>query len=270
MAAIGLIAGTGELPVLVADEIKAAGHGLVLVALESLTGGALAGKAETVQWFNVGKVGAIVKYLKGEGVTGVVMAGKIPKTLLYRGGVKPDLKGVGILLRLKDRRDDTIINAVAREFEKEGITFLGLQDFLGGLLTPDGKLTRVGPSREQKKDIAFGFRMAKGIGELDIGQTVVVKDRAVMAVEAIEGTDEAIIRGGGLAGGGAVVVKVSRPRQDLRFDIPVVGMETLEAMASVEAAVLALEAGRSIIMQKERFLERAAGAGIIVAGVKED
>jgi len=173
------------------------------------------------------------------------------------------------LAGLRSRQDDTIINTVAQEFHNDGITLLDMRDFCRGMLIPEGVLTRKGPSRVEIKDIEFGFRMAKGIGDLDIGQTVVVKAQAVMAVEAIEGTDEAIRRGGTLAGGGAVVVKVARPKQDMRFDVPVIGMKTLESMHAVGARVLAAEAGQSILMDRENFLALAKEYGITVVGVKD-
>jgi DUF1009 family protein len=268
--ALGLIAGRGELTLAIADSARAMGYRVVAVALDTLADESLKDHVDEIDWFNVGKVGAIIRHLRKRGVKKAVLAGKVPKGMLYTGGIRPDLKAAGMLLRLRDRKDDSIILAVEHEFAREGIEFLDMKEFCADILTPEGKLTRKGPTRAERKDIEFGFRMAKGIGALDIGQTVVVKDRAVMAVEAIEGTDEAIVRGGGLAGPGAVVVKVSRPGQDMRFDVPVVGPRTLDSMIEAGARVLAVEAGKSIFVNKDTFVKRAEKAGISVVGVSGD
>jgi hypothetical protein len=269
MKTIGLIAGQGELPATVADAARLKGLGVVVAALDSLADRSIASYADAVEWFNVGKVGAVIKFLKKHSVDGVMFAGKVPKTLLYAGGVRPDLKAVGMLMKLATRGDDTILEAVNAEFEREGFTVLDLKGFVPELFTPEGALTRKGPGARQWKDVEFGFGMAREIGRLDIGQTVVVKDLAVMAVEAIEGTDEAVRRGGKLSGGGAVVVKVSRPGQDMRYDVPLVGTDTLRAMSQSGAVVLALEAGRSIVLKREKFIGRAEEYGISVVGVSE-
>jgi DUF1009 family protein len=265
---LGLIAGSGVLPSLVARDARGKGYRVVAAAIESLTDPSISEHAGLAAWFNAGKVGSIIRFFRENGVEEAVMAGKIPKGLLYTGKVRPDLKAIGMLMRLRDRKDDSIILAVEREFKKEGIRFLDMKDFLSGFLTPAGRLTRKRPDKRELKDIEFGFSMAKEIGALDIGQTVVVKERAVMAVEAIEGTDEAIRRGGRLAGGGAVVVKVSRPAQDMRFDVPVVGLDTLDAMIEAGVGALALEAGKSLFVDREEFIKRADRAGISVMGVK--
>lgn len=263
----GIIVGTGKMPEVIAAEAKSQGNRVVAVALEGLADESIGDFADTVGRFNAGKLGAIIKFFKDNGVHKAVFAGKIPKSLLYKGGFKPDLRVVSALFRLKDRGDDTIIEAVIGEFKKDGIEFLDMKEFCKNLMTPKGTLTAKQPSKAQLQDIEFGFKIAKEIGALDIGQTVVVKNKAVMAVEAIEGTDEAIKRGGTLAGDGAVVVKVSRPHQNMRFDVPVVGPDTLESMIQCRASVLAVEAGKSIFIGRPEFLGRADKAGIVVAGV---
>jgi DUF1009 family protein len=267
---LGLLAGSGSIPEVIARNAKAQGHQVVAVALESLTDPSLKEHADTLQWFNPGKLGSMIQFLKDNGVRKAVTGGKLSKELFDTGRIKPDLMAIGVFMKLRDKRDDTIIRAVEQEFEKEGISFLDMKDFCSELLTPEGTLTARGPDTHEKDDIEFGFRMAKEIGSLDIGQTVVVKDRAVMAVEAIEGTDEAIRRGGTLAGGGAVVVKVSRPGQDMRTDVPVVGLQTLSIMDEEGVRVLALEAGKSMVLDREEFLAKADGAGITVVGVSAD
>jgi DUF1009 family protein len=263
---LGLVAGQGDLPAIIADNARGRGYRVVALALEGLAGKSIEKHSDVTGWFNVGKASSIIKFLKKNGVKEAVLAGKVPKTVIF-GGIKPDLRAMSILLRLKDKKDDSILNAVAGEFEKEGIGLLDMKEFCSSLLTPEGKLTRKGPSRTERKDIEFGFRMAKEIGRLDIGQTVVVKDRAVIAVEAIEGTDGAIRRGGKLAKG-AIVVKVSRPGQDMRFDVPTVGTGTLNTMVKSDIRVLALEARKSILMDRDEFLLKANEAGITIVGVK--
>jgi DUF1009 family protein len=200
------------------------------------------------------------------------MAGKIPKTLLYKNktSIIPDLKTVKLLFSLKNRSDDTIMSAVVRELENKGITVHKTTDFTKNLLISDGVMTTNKPSKKDLQDIEFGWDIAKNMGGLDIGQTVVVKNLAVMAIEAIEGTDKAISRGGKLAEKDAVVIKVSKPQQDMRFDVPVAGIETLRTMKKVSARVLALEAGKCIIVDKEKFIKEADKSGIVVVGVKND
>lgn len=264
---LGLIAGMGLLPSIIAADARSKGFMIFTAALKGLADGTEREYSDSSEVINAGRLGSFFGFFKKHGVKEVLFAGKVPKLSLYDGTVVPDLRALGVLAKLPDRGDDTIMDTVVAEFGKEGISFLDMRDFCGDLLTPVGKLTAKGPSRDEKRDIEFGFRMAKAIGALDIGQTVVVKDLTVMSVEAIEGTDEAIRRGGGLAGRGAVVVKVSRPGQDMRYDVPVVGPETLDAMAAVGARVLAVEAGKSIVIERESFIRKASYAGITVVGV---
>ena len=267
MKPLGLIAGKGELPALIVREARAQGRKVVAIALEPVTDSVPG--ADVLERVHIGKLGSVIKALKAHGVHEAVMAGKISKTLLYGKKIRPDLRAAALLFRLKDRGDDSIINAVAKEFEKDGIRLIGIPEICPKLLTPEGTLTRHKPTDKEWKDIEFGFRIAKEIGRLDIGQVVVIKDRAVMAVEAIEGTDEAIRRGSNLAGGGVTVVKVIRPTQDARFDMPVVGLDTLSAMIDSGARVLCLEAHKSIFLDREEFISRANSAHISVVGYKD-
>jgi DUF1009 family protein len=266
---LGLIAGNGDLPRAIAEEAHAKGYQIIAVGLEPLAEKSLASAVDEIKWINVGKLGKILSFLKKSGVTEAVMAGKVPKSLLYKSNISPDLRAIKLLFSLKDKSDDSILLALAKELKKEGIALLNTTDFTSSLLTPEGVLTKKGPTENEWKDIAFGWRMAKEIGRLDIGQTVVIKNQAVMAIEAIEGTDEAIKRGGTLAGSGAVVIKVSKPQQDMRFDVPVVGLDTLKSMLNVQARVLAVESGKSIIIGKERLINEAEKAGITIVGVSD-
>lgn len=269
MKTIGLIAGMGELPMLVAEEAKARGYRVMAIALEPLADKNLDKYVDEIKRISVGKLGEIIKSLKKNDVKEAVMAGKVPKSLIYKSRIIPDMRAVKLLFSLKDHSDDSILLAVAKELEKEGIKLLNTTDFSSVFMAPEGLLTEEKISENEWKDIAFGWKIAKEIGRLDIGQTVVVKDQAVMAIEAIEGTDEAILRGGRLAGGGAVVVKVAKPKQDMRFDVPVVGLKTLKSMAEVNARVLAIETGRSILLQREKMIKEADEAGIAIVGYKE-
>ncbi|MBI5100243.1 MAG: LpxI family protein [Nitrospirae bacterium] len=266
MKKLGLISGSGELPFAVATEARSKGYHVTVLGLESLASPELSSYADEVHWVNVGNLGRMISLLKGAGIKEAIFAGKVHKSIIYKGAVMPDLPMIRIFLGLKNRSDDAIMLAIVREFEKEGITMRNTTDFTEALMTPEGVLTRRKPSAGDYRDIEFGWKIAKEIGRLDIGQTIVVKKQAVMAVEAIEGTDEAIRRGGQLAGKGAVVIKISKPQQDLRFDVPVVGLETLRSMTSVKAGVLAIEAQKSILLDRRAFIDEAERSGIAVIG----
>ncbi len=266
---LALIAGMGSLPVAVAEEARRMGYYVVGIALQPPADESLKPVADEFHKVRIGSFGGLLSLLKKLSVREAVMAGKIPKKLLYESkkNLIPDLQAMKLLFSLKNRADDTIMLAVVKELEKKGIKILETTTFTKNLLVPEGILTRKKPTKDDMEDIEFGWEIAKKIGGLDIGQTVVVKDRAVMAVEAIEGTDEAIKRGGELARKDAVIVKVSKPRQDMRFDVPAVGIETLRSMKKSGAKVLALEASKCIIVEKDTFLDEADKAGIVVVGV---
>ncbi|MCX7913828.1 MAG: UDP-2,3-diacylglucosamine diphosphatase LpxI [Thermodesulfovibrionales bacterium] len=266
---IGIVAGAGNLPAIIATDARQRGFKIVTVALEGLASEEINKISDKVEWVNPGKLGKIIKTFKDHKVSSVILVGKVPKTLLFKSKIKPDLRAISLLRSIDIKSDDIILKAIAAEMNKDGIEIIDTASFSPHLLTPAGPLTKRTPTKEERKDIDFGWHIAKEIGRLDIGQTVVIKSQVVMAVEAIEGTDEAIIRGGRLAGEGAVVVKVSKPQQDMRLDVPVVGMETLNSLISVKAKVLALEAYRSLIINKEAFLKYASDADICVIGLKK-
>jgi UDP-2,3-diacylglucosamine hydrolase len=266
MKKLGLIAGMGDLPMVIASEAKAQGYKVIAVALETLADKSLSSYVDEITWVNVGKLGKLIDSLKDYGIKEAVMAGKVSKTLLYKSKIAPDLRAIKLLFSLKDRKDDSILLAITKELEEEGITLLDITLFSSNLLTPEGVLTKDRPTDEEWKDIEFGWKIAKEIGRLDIGQTVVVKNQAVMAIEAIEGTDATIKRGGTLAGKGAVIVKVSKPSQDMRFDVPVVGLQTLKTIVEVHGKVLAVEAHKSIFLNKEKLLAESKKAGIAIVG----
>ncbi|MEW6601633.1 MAG: UDP-2,3-diacylglucosamine diphosphatase LpxI [Nitrospirota bacterium] len=266
---LGLIAGMGQLPLSIAAEAKKMGYYVIGIALQPPADESLRPVTDDFHKVRIGSFGGLLALLKKLSVTEAVMAGKIPKKLLYENkrNLIPDIQTVKLFLSLKDRADDSIMKAVVREFEKNNITVHETTTFTKNLMAPEGVMTRHKPSKVDMNDIHFGWMIAKKIGGLDIGQTVVVKKMAVMAVEAIEGTDEAILRGGSLAQKDAVVIKVSKPRQDMRFDVPAVGLDTLRSMKKAGAKVLALEASKCIIVDKEHFLKEADKAGIAVIGI---
>jgi len=263
---IGLIAGQGGLPFAVAEGARSGGSRLAVFGLKGIACESLSSVCDHYEAIEVGKLGRLIKAIKKSGINRVVFAGKVPKTLLYRMDIVPDLRAVKLLMSLKDRKDDTIMEAILSELEKEGIRTVETTAFTGALMMPASCLTKRQPTDSELLDIKFGAELAREMGRLDVGQTVVVKERAVMSVEAIEGTDEAIRRGGNLAGKGGVVVKTAKPGQDLRFDVPVVGPDTLESLKEGGCSVLALEAGKVILFEREEMIRRADSAGISVVG----
>ncbi len=269
---LGLIAGMGDLPKAVAYEAGRMGYNVAAIALQPPADESLKPIADEFHKISLGRFGGLIALLKKLAITDVVLAGKVPKDLLYKNKahIIPDMKAVKILFSLRNRADDTIMKAIVREIEKLGIKVHNTTDFTKDLLVTEGVLTRRKPSKKELQDIAFGWNIAKKIGQLDIGQTVVVKDMAIMAVEAIEGTDEAIKRGGDLAKKNAVVIKVSKPRQDMRFDVPVAGLDTLRTMKKTGARVLALETGKCIIVDMKNFISKANEYGIVVVGTSNN
>jgi len=238
---------------------------MVVVAIKEEALPEIEQHAATVHWLSLGQLGKLIKTLHAEGITQAVMAGQVKHKQIF-SSIVPDLQMMKLLAGLVRKNTDSLIGAVANLLAQEGITLLDSTNFLKPLLAVVGPMTSRLPNDEEAADIAYGLGVARELARLDIGQTVVVKDRAVVAVEAMEGTDEAIRRGGRLAGKGAVVVKASKPQQDFRFDLPTVGPNTLSVMAEVKATVLALETGHSIMLEKVELLNRAEEAGISVIG----
>ena len=266
---IGLIAGNGRFPIIFAENAKRLGYAVSAVAHIGETAPELEQYVERIHWIKVGQFNKLIQALKEDGVRQAVMLGGIKKTHVFTT-VRPDLRALALFSRLKQWKDDAILREVATELEGEGIQIRESTFGLLGILVEEGSLTERSPSKKEWEDIRYGWEVAQDIGRLDIGQCVVVKDRVVVAVEAVEGTDEAIRRGGLLAGEGAVVVKRSKPQQDLRFDLPAVGPATVEAMASVKATVLALEADRSVLLDRDETLRKAERAGIAIVGLLGD
>jgi len=267
MKKIGLIAGNGRFPILFADQMKAQGMAVIAVAHLGETLKELEDHVDRIFWIKVGQLGKLIKTFKREGVRDLVMAGGIKKTRLFTD-VIPDLRAVQLLASLKEKKDDAILRAIAKDLEKEGLFIRDSILYLKSLLVDEGPLTQKKPNKKENLDIEFGWKIAKSIGKLDIGQTVVVKDKVILAVEAIEGTDEAIKRGGKLAEKDAIVVKICKPGQDLRFDLPTIGPETIESMISVKASILAVEAGNTLLLEKEKTVEIADRGGVGIIGIR--
>ena len=265
---IGMIAGGGQFPLLFARAVQTQGFQVYAAAHLGETDKGLEDQVAGLKWVRLGQLGRIMDFFKREGVRKTVLIGSITKTNIFRD-VRPDLKGLGLWNKIGIKQDDAILRAVADRLEKEGIKVVSSTDFVPELLFPKGVLTRKKPSREQKNDIIFGWEIARAVGRLDIGQCVVVRNRTVLAVEAIEGTDAAILRGGSLGKEKAVVIKLRKPDQDLRFDLPAVGQQTIESMQKAKAAVLAVEAGYALFFDRESVIRSADATGIVVLGVTE-
>jgi len=263
---IGLIAGKGQFPLLFARAARRQGLEVVAVAHQGETDPALESLAHQCHWIFVGQLGKLISAFQKAGVSRAVMAGGVSRGRLFRD-FRPDFKALNLVRRVGAGHDDRLLRGLAEELEKSGITIISPLLYLQDLLAPPGCLTRRRPSPQELEDIAYGFEIAQAVGRLDLGQCVVVHRQVVTALEAIEGTDEAIRRGGRLAGKGAVVVKVCKPGQDLRFDLPSVGVGTIETMQEVEAKVLAVEAGKTLIFDREEMVALADQAGIAVWGV---
>jgi DUF1009 family protein len=267
MERVGLIAGNGRFPVIFARTARGEGVEVVAVAHEGETAPDLGEHVDAITWIKVGQLDSIVRVFRASGVRRAVMAGGIRKAALMEH-FAPDERGVRFLSRLETWSDDAVLRGVAAELEGEGIQVVESTLFLESILTPEGMLAGREPTDSQWRDVRYGVEVAKGIGRWDVGQTVVVKSGVVLAVEAIEGTDEALRRGGALGRGGAVAVKVSKPAQDLRFDVPAVGPHTVEVCREAGVAVLALEAGRTLLLERTDLVEAAGAARLSVVGVR--
>jgi DUF1009 family protein len=240
----------------------------VAVAHQQETDPALAEKVDDIVWIKLGQLGHLIRELRRKGVKKTLLAGTITKKRMFEN-VRPDLKGLAVMSRLAVFHDDDILRAVAEELGKEGIEIVSSTLYLPELVAKRGCLTRRKPSRTEQDDIHFGWRVAKELGRMDIGQCVVVRKRTILALEAMEGTNETILRGGALGREKTVVVKVSKPKQDLRFDVPAIGMETVRTMSGVKASVLAVEAGKTLVFDKTEMITYADYSGISIVALEE-
>ena len=267
---IGLIAGNGRFPFLVLDAARSLGYEVTIIALKEEASSAIEEAAArepraALHWISIGQLGAFLQILKDAGLTQAVMAGQVKHIKIF-GGFVPDLTAMSLLSRVKAMNTDALIAAVADLMREHGVELINSTAFLEPLLAGAGQLSQRAPNEAERKSLEFGYRMADAIAGLDIGQTIAVKHQAVVAVEAMEGTDETIGRAGHLAGDGVIIVKVAKPNQDMRFDVPVVGLATMQAMRVAGATVLSLDAGRTLIFDREAFFASANEAGIAVIG----
>jgi hypothetical protein len=267
---LGLIAGNGRFPFLVLDAARAAGREVTVVAIKeeafpSLAEAASRQPGSELHWVSLGQLGRCIKLLKEAGVTEAVMAGQVKHTKLF-ADIVPDMTLLGVLMRLKAKHTDALIAGVADVLRENGIELLDSTTFLAPLMARPGTLTIRQPTDEEGADLDVGYRVADAIAGLDIGQTIAVKSAAVVAVEAMEGTDAVIARAGQLAGSGVRIVKVAKPKQDMRFDVPVVGVSTIEAMKAAGASLLSVDAGKTLMLDGEAIVRAADEAGIAIVG----
>jgi DUF1009 family protein len=260
----GLIAGNGDFPFLVLEGARSRGIEMAVIAIREEASPALEQAAKRFHWISLGELGRGIDLLHQEGVKHAVMAGQVRHNKIF-SSIRPDWRLAKLLLTLSTKNTDSLIGAVARVLEDEGIELVDSTKFLGALLPQTGVLTKRAPDEAEAADIDYGRRIAAQIAGLDLGQTVVIRDRACVAIEAMEGTDETIERAARIASGQRlVVVKVSKPRQDMRFDVPVIGLPTIEVMRRANASALAIDAGRTLLFDREALLRAADDAGIAI------
>ena len=265
MKSIGMIAGNGRFPFLVADEIKKHGDKVITVALKEEADRAIEEKSDKTYWLSVGKLQKIIDAFKESNVDTAVMVGQVKHAKIY-SAITMDFRAIKVMGSLINKKTDTILGAVVREFEKDGIKFLPSHIYLKHLLAEKGLIVGKKLNSEEMKDAEFGFKTAKGVAGLDIGQTVVVKDKSVLAVESIEGTDECIKRAFTLGGENAIVAKVAKPNQDFRFDVPVIGLNTVDTLKNNKIRAMVIEAGSTLILDKENVIKKAEETGVTIIG----
>jgi DUF1009 family protein len=266
---IAIIAGNGRFPFLVLDAARAEGHDVTVIGIKEeaskdLEAAAAGPPKADLHWVSIGHLGTFLKILKDAKITTAVMAGQVKHVKIF--SIIPDLTAMAMMAKLASRNTDSLIGAVANLMREHGVELINSAQFLKPLLAGEGQLSARAPSEAERKDLEFGYPMADAIAGLDIGQTIAVKHQAVVAVEAMEGTDDTIARAGHLAGDGVTIVKVAKPKQDMRFDVPIVGLATIQAMRHAGAKVLSVDAGKTLIFDREAFFAAANDAGIAVVG----
>jgi DUF1009 family protein len=263
----GLIAGNGQFPFLVIEGARRAGVELAVAAIREETDPMIERVADRLIWVGVGQLGKLIRFFKAEGVARAIMAGQVKHVQIFSDAV-PDLRMLKLILRLPRRNTDALIGAVAEELAREGIELIDSTYFIRDQLAADGVMTKRAPDERERGDIEYGLEVAREIARLDLGQTIVVRARACVAIEAMEGTDETIRRAGKLARGRLTVVKIAKPNQDMRFDVPVVGARTIEAMVEAGATCLCLTAGKTLMFDREEMISRADEHRISIVGVQ--
>jgi UDP-2,3-diacylglucosamine hydrolase len=267
---LGLIAGNGRFPFLVLEAAHAQGHQVTVIATKEEAfkdlDDAAAKAGSAIHWISIGELGTCIRLLTEAGASHAVMAGQVKHTKIFAGGIRPDATFLGVLARLAFRNTDGLIGAVAGVLRDHGIELIDSTSLLQPMLAPAGVMTDRAPNEQERADFEFGYRMADAVAGLDIGQTIAVKHKAVVAVEAMEGTDEVIGRAGFLAGAGVRIIKVAKPNQDMRFDVPVVGLATVQAMRVAGATALSVDAGKTLMFERDDMLASANEAGIAIVG----
>ncbi len=261
----GLIAGNGRFPFLVAEGARKQGCALSVVAIKEETDPEIESVAGDVRWVGVGKLGKMIAYFREQGVSKAMMAGQVRHIQLFSGAI-PDLRMVKMLWSLPERNTDALIGGVADAMQQEGIELIDSTFFVSDLLADEGVMTKRKPGKDEGRDIQYGLRIAREIAGLDLGQTVVVRGGACVAIEAMEGTDEVIRRAGQLVEGRLTVVKVAKPNQDMRFDVPVVGLATIRTMIEAGAGCLSLTAGKTLMFDREEVVNLADENRISIVG----
>jgi DUF1009 family protein len=254
----GLIAGNGRFPFLVLEGARAAGLELTVAAIKEETDPSIAQLAGTVEWISVGHLNKLIKFFKREGVTRAIMAGQVKHVQIFKLNALPDLRMARMLSRLKRRNTDALIGAVADELQSEGITLIDSTTFLQPLIAREGALTMRSPNRRETADIEYGLHVATELARLDLGQTIVIKNQAVVALEAMEGTDATIRRASELVRGRPLtVVKVAKPDQDMRFDVPVIGLNTIETLRACNVTAMSIAADKTLIFDRDETIAAA-------------
>jgi len=262
----GLIAGNGRFPFMVVEGARRAGVSLSVAAIREETDPRMEREVERLTWVGVGQLGKMIRFFKGEGVEKAIMAGQVKHVQIFSRAI-PDVRMLKMLLRLPKRNTDALIGAVAAELETEGIELIDSTYFLKDHLPTSGTLTKREPDERERGDIEYGLEVAREIARLDLGQTIVIRDRACVAIEAMEGTDAVIRRAGELVRGRLTVVKIAKPDQDMRFDVPVVGVPTIESMADSGATCLCLTAGKTLVFDREEMIKLANRHKVAVVAV---
>jgi len=263
---LGLIAGNGNFPFLVIEGAHRAGAQVAVAAIREETDPSIEKIADRLTWVGIGQLGKMLKFFKTEGVDKAIMAGQVKHIQIFSNAI-PDVRMLKMLLRLPKRNTDSLIGAVASELAHEGIELIDSTHFLKDQLPTVGTLTKRAPDDRERSDVAYGLEVAREIARLDLGQTIVVRDRACVAIEAMEGTDAVIRRAGELVRGKLTVVKIAKPDQDMRFDVPVVGVPTIEAMIIAKATCLCLTAGKTLIFDRDEMIKLANKNKIAIAAV---
>ncbi|MBM3252777.1 MAG: LpxI family protein [Candidatus Omnitrophica bacterium] len=257
MNKIGLIAGNGKFPILFAQAAKNKRYKVICIAITEETDKSIAEFVDKIFWIGLGEFSRLFSVFKQEGIKKAIMAGQIKKVHIFDKELRLDKEAKNLLNSVRDKRDTSLLSTVINRLKMQGIEVINSATFLDEFLPQPGLLTKRHPTEDEKRDIEFGFPIAKEIAGLDIGQTIVIKDKVVVSVEAVEGTDEAIRRAAVLAGPGLVVIKVARPSQDMRFDIPVIGLTTIRTLVEVGSRVIAVEARKTLLIDRENLIEFA-------------